>query len=189
MTRSKKLNLSPLIIQPRTSKICRHDDPDLPGILKNLSNFEETQHFEGNECQTECYLVKFYSTNAKWNYFVLFLNCETKACFQVKNKKFEFWHFSMSVQIGDDLPDQGLCDLVYDQNNQERRSWRFCNEITLPRSEVLFFAQMFLIVFIVVISCTKLLFFTSSCEEGTLWFSLLSCAAGYALPNPKLWIK
>ena len=62
----------------------------------------------------------------------------------------------MSIQEAEDFTDQGVGNLVYDHNNQERRSWRFCNEITLPRSEVLFFAQMFLIVLIVIISCTKL---------------------------------
>ena len=85
-----------------------------------------------------------------------------------------------------DTPDLGLENLVFDQDNQERPSWRFCNNVTLPRSEVLFVAQMFLIIFIVVVCCMKLLFFPASCEESTLWFSLLSCAVGYALPNPKL---
>lgn len=85
-----------------------------------------------------------------------------------------------------DTPDLGLENLVFDQDNQERPSWRFCNNVTLPRSEVLFVAQMFLIAFIVVVCCMKLLFFPASCEESTLWFSLLSCAVGYALPNPKL---
>ena len=84
-----------------------------------------------------------------------------------------------------DTPDLGLENLVFDQDNQERPSWRFCNNVTLPRSEVLFVAQMFLIAFIVVVCCMKLLFFPASCEESTLWFSLLSCAVGYALPNPK----
>ena len=85
-----------------------------------------------------------------------------------------------------DTPDLGLENLVFDQDNQERPSWRFCNNVTLPRSEVLFVAQMFLIAFIVVVCCMKLLFFPASCEESTLWFSLLSCAVGYALPNQKL---
>ena len=85
-----------------------------------------------------------------------------------------------------DTPDLGLENLVFDQDNQERPSWRFCNNVTIPRSEVLFVAQMFLIAFIVVVCCMKLLFFPASCEESTLWFSLLSCAVGYALPNPKL---
>ena len=91
MMRSKKLNLSPLTIQPRTSKICQQNDPDLPKTLKTLSNVEEIQYFEENECQTECYLVKFYSTNPKWNSFELFLPCKTNGCFDVNiNKKFEF---------------------------------------------------------------------------------------------------
>ena len=93
---------------------------------------------------------------------------------------------SVSIDIGEDSADQGIGNLVYDHENHERRSWRFCNNVTLPRSEVLFVAQMFLIAFIVVVCCMKLLFFPASCEESTLWFSLLSCAVGYALPNPKL---
>ena len=52
-----------------------------------------------------------------------------------------------------DTPDLGLENLVFDQDNQERPSWRFCNNVTLPRSEVLFVAQMFLIAFIVVVCC------------------------------------
>ena len=31
--------------------------------------------------------------------------------------------------------------------------------------------------------------FQLDCEESTFCFSLLSCTVGYALPNPKLWIK
>ena len=88
--------------------------------------------------------------------------------------------------VEEDIPDNGFGNIVFDQNDRERPSWRFCNNVTLPRSEVLFVAQMFLIAFIVVVCCMKLLFFPASCEESTLWFSLLSCAVGYALPNPKL---
>ena len=79
----------------------------------------------------------------------------------------------------------GITDLVFDDQNQERRSWRFCNS-RLPRSEVVYFTQVSIIVFLIVISLTKLVFFHLDCEESTFWFSLLSCTVGYALPNPKL---
>ena len=79
----------------------------------------------------------------------------------------------------------GITDLVFDDQNQERRSWRFCNS-RLPRSEVVYFTQVSIIVFLIGVSLTKLVFFHLDCEESTFWFSLLSCTVGYALPNPKL---
>ena len=82
----------------------------------------------------------------------------------------------------------GITDLVFDDQNQERLSWRFYNS-RLPRSEVVYFTQVSIIVFLIVVSLTKLVFFRLGCEESTFWFSLLSCTVGYALPNPKLWIK
>ena len=79
----------------------------------------------------------------------------------------------------------GITDLVFDENQQESRSWRFCNS-RVPRSEVVYFTQIFIIVFLIAVSLIKLLFFQLDCEESTFWFSLLSCTVGYALPNPKL---
>ena len=76
----------------------------------------------------------------------------------------------------------GITDLVFDDQNQERRSWRFCNS-RLPRSEVVHFTQVSIIVFLIVVSLTKSVFFQLDCEESTFWFSLLSCTVGYALPN------
>ena len=76
-------------------------------------------------------------------------------------------------------------DLVFDDNHHERRSWRFCNS-TIPRSEVAYFIQVFIIIFLIIVSLIKLVFFQLECEESTFWFSLLSCTVGYALPNPKL---
>ena len=76
-------------------------------------------------------------------------------------------------------------DLVFDENHQERRPWRFCNS-RIPRSEVVHFTQVFIILFLIVVSLVKLVFFRLDCEESTFWFSLLSCTVGYALPNAKL---
>ena len=82
----------------------------------------------------------------------------------------------------------GITDLVFDAEHQERQSWRFCNS-RLPRSEVVYFTQIIIIIFLITVSLTKLVFFSLDCEESTFWFSLLSCTVGYALPNPKLLIK
>ena len=79
----------------------------------------------------------------------------------------------------------GITDLVSDENQQERRSCRFCNS-RVPRSEVVYFTQIFIIVFLIAVSLIKLVFFQLDSEESTFCFSLLSCTVGYALPNPKL---
>ena len=79
----------------------------------------------------------------------------------------------------------GITDMVFDADHQERRSWRFCNS-RLPRSEVVYFTQILIIIFLITVSLAKLVFFGLDCEESTFWFSLLSCTVGYALPNPKL---
>ena len=79
----------------------------------------------------------------------------------------------------------GITDLVFDDQNQERCSWRFSNS-RLPRSEVVYFTQVSIIFFLIVVLVTKLVFFQLDSEESTFWFSLLSCTVGYALPNPKL---
>ena len=78
-----------------------------------------------------------------------------------------------------------ITDLVFDENHQERRSWRFCKS-RVPRSEVVYLTQIFIIIFLIGVSLVKLVFFKLDCEESTFWFSLLSCTVGYALPNPKL---
>ena len=85
----------------------------------------------------------------------------------------------------DSLAGIGLNDLVFNEENQERRSWKFCNS-RLPRSEVVYFTQIVIILFLIGVSLIKLVFFHLACEESTFWFSLLSCTVGYALPNPKL---
>ena len=41
-----------------------------------------------------------------------------------------------------DEPDAPIVtDFVYDQTNTEQKSWKFCNDVTAPRSEVFFFVS------------------------------------------------
>ena len=74
----------------------------------------------------------------------------------------------------------GLNDLVSNEKNQERRTWKFCNS-RLPQSEVVYFTQILIILFLIDVSLIKLVFFQLDCEESTFWFSLLSCTVGYAV--------
>ena len=75
------------------------------------------------------------------------------------------------------------------ESNEEsvRSLWKFCNSITLPRSEVVFFTQATLIFILVIASLLKKLTLDRPpCEEMSVWFSLLFGAVVYILPNPKL---
>ena len=54
----------------------------------------------------------------------------------------------------------GITDLVFDAEHEERRSWRFCN-LRLPRSEVVYFTQIIIIIFLITVSLAKLVFFQS----------------------------
>lgn len=53
----------------------------------------------------------------------------------------------------------------------------------LPKSEFVFFVQVFLIYIVVITSIVNL---TINGDEGKLWTALLSSSLGYLLPNPSL---
>ena len=86
-----------------------------------------------------------------------------------------------------DEPDATLVkEFVYNETNSEKKSWKFCNNVTLPRSEVVFVAQMVVILILLTFCILKLSFTKLSCEETSVWFSILSGLVGYVLPNPRI---
>ena len=86
-----------------------------------------------------------------------------------------------------DEPDATLVtEFVYNETNSEKKSWKFCNNVTLPRSEVVFVAQMVVIKILLTLCILKLSFTKLSCEETSVWFSILSGLVGYVLPNPRI---
>ena len=90
--------------------------------------------------------------------------------------------------IAVDEPDATLVTefFVYNETNSEKKSWKFCNNVTLPRSEVAFVAQMVVILILLTFCILKLSFTKLSCEETSVWFSILSGLVGYVLPNPRI---
>ena len=62
------------------------------------------------------------------------------------------------------------------------RSWVFFGE-KLPRSEIVYFTQIFLLFLIIVTAITNLSL-TSGQEE--LWITLLCTSVGYILPSPDI---
>ena len=86
-----------------------------------------------------------------------------------------------------DEPDATIVtDFAYDQTNTEQKPWKLCNDVTVPRSEVVFLSQMILICILLTFCIYKLSRTQISCEETSVWFSILSGLVGYVLPNPRI---
>ena len=81
--------------------------------------------------------------------------------------------------------DQVVQETLFEKQSSGKSTWKFCNQITLPRSEVVFFVQMFVIL-LIVLCIVKLTVLKPTCEETSVWISILSSLVGYILPNPRL---
>ena len=77
-----------------------------------------------------------------------------------------------------------LGNFVFDNENHERKSWKFLGH-SCTRSLVVFFAQFVVILSIVTCSIVRITL-SKTCEETTVWFAILSSTVGYILPSPKL---
>ena len=51
----------------------------------------------------------------------------------------------MNDTVVDEIDGTIVTDFVYDENDTEKKLWKFCNNVTVPRSEVVFMSQMVLI--------------------------------------------
>ena len=85
-----------------------------------------------------------------------------------------------------DEADAGISNLVFDVNNKERPPLGCCSNSTVPRSVVIFFVQVSIIVLMLILCFSMLFLLSESCEEKSIWIALLSGLVGYILPNPKL---
>ena len=69
----------------------------------------------------------------------------------------------------EDEPDATiLTEFVYNETNTEKKSRNFCNKVTLPRSEVGFFAQMVVILILLTFCILKLSSTKLRCEETSV---------------------
>ena len=90
-------------------------------------------------------------------------------------------------ELADDEPDANIVtDFVYDRNNTEQKSRKICFDATVPRSEVVFMSQMIIVLVLLSFCIYKLSLTQVSCEETSVWFSILSGLVGYVLPNPRI---
>ena len=61
--------------------------------------------------------------------------------------------------------DQVVQETLFEKQSSRKSTWKFCNQITLPRSEVVFFVQMFVILMLIVLCIVKLTVLKPTCEE------------------------
>ena len=78
-----------------------------------------------------------------------------------------------------------LCKVVFDDNNQERKSWA-CLGQTCCRSLIVFLSQLFVIL-LIIFGCFWRIHLSKTCDKSTVWVGILRSAAGYILPSPRLW--
>ena len=84
-----------------------------------------------------------------------------------------------------DQPDLGVHEFVYDENNQERKPWSLCGK-PIPRSEIVFFSQLVVILMVISFCIFKLSTSSSNDQDKPVWIALLASALGAILPNPSL---
>ena len=82
----------------------------------------------------------------------------------------------MSETAAVDEPDATLVtDIVYNETNSGKK--------------IIFVAQMVVILILLTFCTLKLSVTKLSCQEISVWFSILSGLVGYILPNPRIGIK
>ena len=77
-----------------------------------------------------------------------------------------------------------LGNFVFDEENQERNSWKLFGR-TCNRYLLVLLCQFFVIVLMLVCAIVRTMLSTT-CEETTVWVAILSSTVGYILPSPKL---
>ena len=77
-----------------------------------------------------------------------------------------------------------LDEIVFDDNNQERKSWS-CLGQTCSRSLIVFLSQLFVIL-LIIFGCFWRIHLSKTCEESIVWVRYLCSAAEYFLPPPSL---
>ena len=61
------------------------------------------------------------------------------------------------TELAIDEPDSTIViNFAYDQTNTDQKSWKFCNDVTVPRSEVVFMSQMIVSFILLTFCCYKL---------------------------------
>ena len=98
---------------------------------------------------------------------------------------FSFWEIELTKQLTDQEDNINLGKIVFDDNNQERKSWA-CLGQTCSRSLIVFFSQLFFYL-LIIFGCFWRIHLSKTCDESTVSVGILCSAAGNILPSPRLW--
>ena len=85
--------------------------------------------------------------------------------------------------MADQEDNNNLGKIVFDDNNQERKSWA-CLGQTCSRSLIVFLSQPFYL--LIIFGCFWRIDLSKTCDESTVCVGSLRSAAGYILPSPRL---
>ena len=77
-----------------------------------------------------------------------------------------------------------LGKIVFDDNNQEGKSWA-CLGQTCSRSLIVCLSQLF-VIFLIIFGCFWIIHLSKTCDESTVCVGVLCSAAGYILASPSL---
>ena len=78
----------------------------------------------------------------------------------------------MNDTVVDETDGTIVTDFVNDEKNTEKKSWKFCNNVTVPRSEVVIMSQMvlnlILLAFCIFICIFKISLTQLTCKETSV---------------------
>ena len=97
---------------------------------------------------------------------------------------YSFREIELTKQMTDQEDIINLSKIVFDDNNQERKSWA-CLRQTCSRSLIVFLSQLFVIL-LIIFGCFWRIHLSKTCDESTVWVGILCSAARYILPSPRL---
>ena len=97
---------------------------------------------------------------------------------------YSFWEIELTKQMNEQEENIKLGKIVFDDKNQERKSWS-CLRQTCSRSLIVFLSQLFIIL-LIIFGCFWRIHLSKTCYESTVWVGILCSAAGYILPSPRL---
>ena len=81
------------------------------------------------------------------------------------------------------VPDcDGVQNIVFESGAQERKPWTIKGQ-NFQRSFLYFVFNCLLVTALVTTSITRL-FLADSCDERTMWYSVLTWCIGYVIPQP-----
>ena len=99
--------------------------------------------------------------------------------------EFQYWEIEPARQMIDQEDSIYLAKIVFDDNNQERKSRSYLVQ-TCCGSLILFLSQLFVI--LIIFGCFRRIRLSKICDESTVWVGILCSADAYILPSPRLWI-